>query len=71
MFQPDEVSTFLLYQYMSLSVHEIKLNGVMNEEKDRPLLITLKEEQKKRQLFQNLNKIREAGEPFQQSNYHS
>ena len=36
----------------------------LNEEKDRPLLITLKEEEKKRQLFQNLNKIRDAGEPF-------
>ena len=38
--------------------------GKLNEEKDRPLLITLKEEEKKRQLFQNLNKIRDAGEPF-------
>ena len=28
------------------------------------MLITLKEEEKKRQFFQNLNKIREAGEPF-------
>ena len=38
--------------------------GKLNEEKDQPLLITLKEEEKKRQLFQNLNKIRDAGEPF-------
>ena len=38
--------------------------GKLNEEKDRPLLITLKEEEKKRQLFKNLNKIRDAGEPF-------
>ena len=38
--------------------------GKLNEENDRPLLITLKEEEKKRQLFQNLNKIRDAGEPF-------
>ena len=36
--------------------------GKLNEEKDRPLLITLKEEEKNRQLFQNLNKIRDAGE---------
>ena len=32
--------------------------GKLNEEKDRPLLIILKEEEKKRQLFQNLNKIK-------------
>ena len=38
--------------------------GKLNEEKDQPLLITLKEEEKKRQLFQNLNKIRDAEEPF-------
>ena len=38
--------------------------GKINEEKDPPLLITLKEEAKKRELFQNLNKIRDAGEPF-------
>ena len=38
--------------------------GKLNKEKDRPLLITLKEEEKKRELFQNLNKIRDAGEPF-------
>ena len=38
--------------------------GKINEEKKRPLLITLKEEAKKRELFQNLNKIRDAGEPF-------
>ena len=31
---------------------------------DRPLLITLKEEAKKRELFQNLIKIRDAGELF-------
>ena len=38
--------------------------GKLKKEKDRPLLITLKEEEKKRQLFQNLNKIRDAGEQF-------
>ena len=38
--------------------------GKLNEEKDRPLLITLKEEEKKIKLFQNLNNIRDAGEPF-------
>ena len=31
---------------------------------DRPLLITLKEEAKKRELFQNLIKIRDTGELF-------
>ena len=38
--------------------------GKLNEEKDQRLLITLKGEERKRQLFQNLNKIRDAGEPF-------
>ena len=38
--------------------------GKITEDKDRPLLITLKEESKKREVFQNLNKLRDAGAPF-------
>ena len=34
------------------------------EDKERPLLIGLKEETKKHEIFQNLNKIRDAGTPF-------
>ena len=38
--------------------------GKVSDDKERPLLITLKEENKKREIFQNLNKIHEAGDPF-------
>ena len=38
--------------------------GKVSDDKERPLLITLKEENKKREIFQNLNKICEAGDPF-------
>ena len=38
--------------------------GKVVEDKDRPLLVTLKEEDKKRELFHNLSKIRDAGTPF-------
>ena len=38
--------------------------GKASEDKERLLLITLKEENKKGEIFQNLNKIREAGAPF-------
>ena len=41
----------------------IRLSKV-SDDKERPLLITLKEENKKREIFQNLNKICEAGDPF-------
>ena len=37
--------------------------GKVSDDKERPLLITLKEENKK-EIFQNLNKICEAGDPF-------
>ena len=38
--------------------------GRASDDKERPLLVTLKEENKKREIFKNLNKIREAGAPF-------
>ena len=38
--------------------------GKASDDKERPLLVTLKEENKKREIFKNLNKIREAGAPF-------
>ena len=41
----------------------IKL-GKISDDKERPMLITLKEENNQREIFQNLNKIREAGAPF-------
>ena len=34
------------------------------DEKERPLLVTLKEENKKREIFKNLKRIREAVAPF-------
>ena len=39
--------------------------GKITEDKDRPLFITLKEEAKKREIFHNLNKLREAGSPLE------
>ena len=39
-------------------------HGKVVEGKDRPLLIMLKEENRKRELFQNLNKITDVGTPF-------
>lgn len=42
--------------------------GKATEGKDRPLLVSLKEENKKREIFQNLNKIRESGAPFNKIN---
>ena len=39
--------------------------GKITEDKNRPLLITLKEETKKREIFQNLNKLREVGSPLE------
>ena len=38
--------------------------GKITEGKDRPLLIIIKEETMKRDLFQNLSKLREAEAPF-------
>ena len=39
--------------------------GKIYEDKDRPLLITLKQEDKMREIFKNLNKLREAGSPLE------
>ena len=47
------------------SLEKIIRLGKITEDKDRPLLITLKEETKKREIFQNLNKLREVGSPLQ------
>ena len=41
----------------------IRLEKV-TEGKDRPLLVTMKDENKKREVFQNLNKLRDARAPF-------
>ena len=38
--------------------------GKVTEDKDRLLLITMKDENKKREVFQNLSKLRDAGAPF-------
>ena len=38
--------------------------GKVTEDKERPLLVTISEEIKKREIFRNLNKIRDAGSPF-------
>ena len=38
--------------------------GKVTEDKDRPLLITMKDENKKCEVFQNLSKLRDAGTPF-------
>ena len=38
--------------------------GNATEDKERSLLIALKEETNKHEIFQNLNKIRDAGSPF-------
>ena len=38
--------------------------GKASDDEDRPLLVTLREEIKKRGILKNLNKIREAGAPF-------
>ena len=45
----------------------IRLGKAMDD-KHQPLLITLKEEDKKRDIFQNLNKIRESEVPFNNIN---
>ena len=37
--------------------------GKVTEDKDRPLIITLKQEDKKREIFKKLNKLTEAGSP--------
>ena len=53
--------------HMNISDRDINRTvrlGKVVEDKDRPLLIMLKEEDKKRELFQNLNKIRDARTPF-------
>ena len=42
--------------------------GKTTDDKQRPLLISLKEESKKREIFQNLNKIRESEAPFNKIN---
>ena len=47
------------------SLEKIIRLGKITEDKDRPLLITLKEETKKREIFQNLNKLREGGSPLE------
>ena len=39
--------------------------GKITDDKDRPLLITLKEETKKREIFRDLNKLREVGSPLE------
>ena len=36
----------------------------MEENKERPLVIIVAEEMKKREIFLNLNKLRAAGKPF-------
>ena len=38
------------------------------DDKQQPLLISLKEEGKKQEIFQNLNKIRESDTPFNKIN---
>ena len=38
--------------------------GKVTEGKDRPLLVTMKDENKKREVFQNLSKLRDARAPF-------
>ena len=38
--------------------------GKVTEDQDRPLLITLKDENKKCEVFQNLSKLQDAGAPF-------
>ena len=45
----------------------IRLSKAMDD-KYQPLLISLKEEDKKLDLFQNLNKIRESEVPFNKIN---
>ena len=47
------------------SLEKIIRLGKITEDKDRQLLITLKEETKKREIFQNLNKLREVGSPLE------
>ena len=50
------------------SLEKIIRLGKITEDKDRTLLITLKEETKKREIFQNLNKLREVGSPLENHN---
>ena len=42
--------------------------GKTRDDKQRPLLISLKDESKKQEIFQNLNKIRESEAPFNKIN---
>ena len=49
---------------VNINEEEISKAIRLGKEKDRPLLITLKREEIKRELFKNLNKIRDAEEPF-------
>ena len=47
--------------------HTIRL-GKAADDKQWPLLISLKDESKKQEMFQNLNKIRESEAPFNKIN---
>ena len=47
--------------------HTIRLDKAIDD-KHWPLLISLKEEDKKQDIFQNLNKIRESEVPFNKIN---
>ena len=42
--------------------------GKSTDDKQQPLLISLKDESMKREIFQNLNKIRESEAPFNKIN---
>ena len=51
----------------SMIEHAIRL-GKTTDDKQWPLLISLKDESKKQEIFQNLNKIRESEAPFNKIN---
>ena len=74
--EPEDRKEEDVNKFVGLCKNKIKINmtndhierairlGKVTEDKDRPLLITLKDENKKREVFQNLNKLRYAGAPF-------
>ena len=74
--EPDERKDEDVKKFVGLCKNKIMINmcnediekairlGKVTEDKERPLLITLKDENKKREVFQNLNKLRDAGAPF-------
>ena len=74
--KPDDRKEEDVQKFVGICKHICKINmtndhierairlGKVTEGKDRPLLVTMKDENKKREVFQNLNKLQDARAPF-------